>query len=100
MKIDSGYKLKNGAILAYEIYDNGFDIFIGIESASSFMHQPEPYIPNPDISYEENAINMCKEISENSINAPDPPFELTESTYTSLRSDIDYLMLLSDSTDE
>lgn len=96
MKINSNYILKNGTKLFYEVFENGFDIYIGENTTSPYMHQPEPFIPNPDLSYEENAIAMCKNISEQSMLEPDKPFTMTVDTYTSMQSNIDYLMLLSD----
>lgn len=97
MRIDSGYKLKDGTSLTYEIYENGFDIFRGMNSENCVLHQPEPHIPNPDISYEENAKNMCFEISERSKNQPEnTEYVLTKTEYISIRSDLDYLMLLND----
>ena len=68
-KIYSNYDLKNGTPLYYTIiYINevraGFDIYFGENAECPIYHQPEPHIPNPNLSYEENAINMCKELSE------------------------------------
>lgn len=99
----SGYTLKNGIKLFYEVFVDGFDIYFGENAKRPTYHQPEPYIPNPDISYEENAIQMCKEISETSNNQPDQPFNMTETMYNNLttanemmRADLDYLLLLSE----
>ena len=61
MKIFSNYTLPNGVKIYYEVLDNGFDIYFGENATNPTYHQPEPYIPNPDISYEDNAIQMCKE---------------------------------------
>ena len=96
MKINSNYALKNGTKLFYEVFENGFDIYIGDNTTSPYMHQPEPFIPNPDLSYEENAIEMCKSMSEQSMLEPDKPFTMTESMYSDMQSNIDYLMLLND----
>lgn len=96
MKINSNYILKNGTKLFYRVFENGFDIYMGENTTSPYMHQPEPFIPNPDLSYEENAIAMCKNISEQSMLEPDKPFTMTVDMYTSMQSNIDYLMLLSD----
>lgn len=92
----SGYNLKNGTKLMYSIFENGFDIFIGETSTCPHMHQPEPFIPNPDKSYEDNAVEMCKNISEQSQKEPEPQFTMTESMYSDMQSNIDYLMLLND----
>lgn len=96
MKTDSNYTLKNGTKLYYEVFENGFDVYTGENATSPYMHQPEPFIPNPDLSYEENAIAMCKNISEQSMMEPDRPFTMTEDMYSVMQSNIDYLMLLND----
>lgn len=98
--IDSGYTLKNGTKLFYEVLEDGFDIYRGDNSTTPFMHQPEPFIPNPSISYEENAKEMCKDMAESSQHEPEVPFTMTESMYTEMQSNIDYLMLLNDTTEE
>lgn len=92
----SGYALKNGAKLMYNVFENGFDIFVGESSSTPYMHQPEPFIPNPDKTYEENAIEMCKNLSERSNQEPEKPFTMTEAMYSDMQSNIDYLMLLND----
>lgn len=97
MKIDSKQTLKNGTRLYYEVIENGFDIYFGNKSPIPYLHQPEPFIPNPSLSYEENAINMCKELAEDSNIIPEKPFIVTEEMYNKHQSDIDFLMLMSDS---
>lgn len=94
--IDSGYTLKNGSKLMYDVFDTGFNIYIGEHSTNPYMHQPEPYIPNPDKSYEENAIDMCKDMADRSSQESESTFIMTESMYTDMQSNIDYLMLLND----
>lgn len=95
-KIASGYFIKNGPQLYYTILDNGFDIYGGNNAVDPILHQPEPYIPNPDISYTENAIEMCKELAERSNQDANASFTMTESMYSDMQSNIDYLMLLND----
>lgn len=95
-RINSGFTTQDDIKIFYEILDNGFDIYIGEKSTHPLYHQPEPYIPNPDISYEDNAIAMCKDIAA--------PSE-TEGTkidrrFLSIEANVDYLMLLNDSTEE
>lgn len=90
-KVDSGYTLGNGTKLFYVILDNGFDIYFGENAEYPMYHQPEPFIPNPDKTYEENAINMCKELTQVSPNA-----SKLDSRLLSIESNIDYLMLLGD----
>lgn len=93
MRVDSGYKIGgDGPSLYYEIYENGFDIFSGESSTVPMLHQPEPYIPNPDISYEENAIAMCKQLGRET----KKPFVFTDEMYTEMNANIDYLLLLSE----
>lgn len=76
----------------YKIDDNGYHIYKS-DDPSFHIHQYEPYIPDHTKSYEENAQLQIKQLE--SIPAG-PIFTLTETEYTSLRSDIDYLMLLND----
>lgn len=47
--------------LSYEIFDDGYEIFL---DGGRWMTQHEPHIPNPDMSYEENAIWHCKQLDE------------------------------------
>ena len=100
MKQDSGYTLKGGIKLYWDyVYlndkENGFEIYVG-DNDVPIQRQPEPYIPDPSKSYEENAIERCKELSEMSNIEVERPFVMTESMYTDLQSNIDYLMLLND----
>lgn len=95
----SGFSFKNGIKLFYEIINNGvedcgFDIYVGENSKYPTYHQPEPYIPNPSLSYRENAIKMCEELSKTAMIEGTKRFEVTEEMYNSQQSDIDYLMLL------
>lgn len=95
-RINSGFIMPDKTQIFYEILDDGFDIYIGENAAHPLYHQPEPYIPNPDLSYEENAINMCKDISSPS------QFEgsALDKRLMNLESNVDYLMLLNDSVEE
>ena len=45
--------------LSYEVTDNGYKIYL---DGQLWIHQYEPYIPNPSISYEENAIAQMEEL--------------------------------------
>lgn len=94
--IDSGYTLKNGTKLYYVINDDGFDIYAGKSAKHPYLHQYEPYIPNPDISYENNAIQMCDELAQTSRTVSPTVVSIPEEEYLSLRADIDYLMVLND----
>lgn len=96
MKIDSGYTAENDVKLFYTINDDGFDIYYGEDSEIARYHQYEPFIPNHTISYEENAKQMCADLSEKAHYVSTPEFKLTEDMYTEMQSNIDYLMLLND----
>ena len=100
--IDSGLYLhgdeKYGKLL-YTIIDNGFEIYIGENSEYPAYRQTEPFIPNPDINYEENAKLFCESLAiKNDLIDKEEADQLYASAedVTSLRSDIDYLMLLND----
>lgn len=103
-RIYSGYDYPTGGKLNYEIIqengiDNGFDIYIG-DSKYPLMHQPEPFIPNPDLSYKENAIAMCKNMSEvSSVDDSVKSEKTIEERVNILESNMDYLMLLNDAAD-
>lgn len=88
--------LYNESKMFYEILDNGFKIYIGSNQDLRYV-QTEPFIPDHSKSYEENALAMCKELSEQSQKEPEPRFDMTESMYLEMQSNIDYLMLLNDS---
>ena len=45
--------------ISYEILENGYRINL---DGQQWIHQYEPYIPNPSISYEENAIAQIEEL--------------------------------------
>lgn len=94
MKIKSKYEV-NGIYWYYEILDDGYKIYSGEESPAPLYHQYEPFIPDHSKSYEENAIQMCKELSDTS--NVYVPFTMTKDMYEELQSNVDYLMLLNDS---
>ena len=54
---------KGGKIMentyTYEVTENGYYIYI---NGKKVIHQYEPYIPNPSISYEENAKAQIEEL--------------------------------------
>lgn len=92
----SGYTIGNDIKLYYVILDDGFDIYFGENATHPMYHQPEPFIPNPDISYEENALAMCKDLA-----TPAPQSSSDIGTrLTAVEANVDYLMLLNDSTEE
>ena len=70
--------------------DNGFNIYIGQTSRPTWK-QYEPYIPDPSKSYEENAVQMCEELS-----SPPEHHNTAEERLTNIEANIDYLMLLND----
>ena len=45
--------------ITYEILENGYRINL---DGKTWIEQTEPYIPNPSISYEENAIAQIEEL--------------------------------------
>ena len=96
-KIFSDYTIADGTKLYYEIFENGFDIFAGENATYPLLHQPEPYIPNPDLSYEENAKKMCEQLSiGSSIPRESELAHITVVEYTQLSANIDYLLLLNE----
>ena len=48
----TNYSIDNKQV-AYEVTDNGYKIFL---DGQLWIHQYEPYIPDPSKSYEENAL--------------------------------------------
>ena len=55
---NTNYSIDNKQ-LSYEVTDNGYKIYL---DGQQWIHQYEPYIPNPSISYEENAIAQMEEL--------------------------------------
>lgn len=101
-KVFSGKYLQSDEKLGglyYLILDNGFEVYVGESAEFPSYRQTEPFIPNPDLSYEENAKNYCLSLSHKpdmiDKEVADTLYATTEDM-TSLRSDIDYLMLLND----
>ena len=100
MKTDSGYSLKNGTKLYWDYImkdgeENGFEIYIG-DAKYPTQTQPEPFIPNPSLSYEENAIEMCKEMAARSCKEVVVRHDVTEEEWNAMKADMDYLLLLSE----
>ena len=54
----TNYSIDNKQV-AYEVTDNGYKIFL---DGQLWIHQYEPYIPDPSKSYEENALAHIEEI--------------------------------------
>lgn len=100
MKTYTNYDLKDGTKIYYDIYykneePNGFLIYFG-ESTTPIFKQPEPHIPHPDKSYEENAILFAQKLSDDSKATPETPFTVTEEMYLEQQANIDYLLLLTE----
>lgn len=92
MKVNSGYPADaNGNMFYYEILNDGYKIYVGDVQYPTY-HQYEPYIPDHTKSYEENAIDDCKNMAI-SITNPAPS---VEERLTDVEANIDYLMLLND----
>ena len=53
--------------VSYEILEDGYMIYLDDQA---WIHQYEPYIPNPELSYEENAIAQIEEIIASHENQP------------------------------
>lgn len=51
----------NNQTLSYEVVENGYKIYLG---GKLWITQLEPYIPNPEISYEENALAQIEELTK------------------------------------
>ena len=56
--IETNYSI-DGEQLSYELEEKGYMIYKG---GTAWIHQYEPYIPNRELSYEENAIAQIEEI--------------------------------------
>ena len=59
-KINTLKFIENKAV-SYEVTENGYNIYLG---DALWITQYEPYIPNKELSYEENAIAQINEIVE------------------------------------
>ena len=55
---ETNYSIDNKQV-SYEVIENGYKIYL---DGQQWIHQYEPYIPNPSISYEENAIAQIEEL--------------------------------------
>ena len=96
--INSGYTYNDSNIqYKYELTDTGYNIYIGDSTVPTYS-QYEPFIPDPSKSYEENAILDCKRYSEES--KQKAPGTTIDERITALESNVDYLLLLNDSTEE
>lgn len=49
----------HGKELSYEVTEDGYFIYL---NGNKWIHQYEPYIPDHNISYEENAVAQIKEL--------------------------------------
>ena len=58
--ITTEFKIDNKT-LSYEIVDNGYKIYLGDKL---WITQYEPFIPNPELSYEENALAQIEELAK------------------------------------
>ena len=56
--IKTNYSIDNKQI-SYEVIDDGYKIYL---DGQLWIHQYEPFIPNPSKSYEENAIAQIEEL--------------------------------------
>lgn len=56
--IKTNYSIDNKQI-SYEVIDDGYKIYL---DGQLWIHQYEPFIPNPSKSYEENALAQMEEL--------------------------------------
>lgn len=56
--IKTDYVLDNKE-LSYELFEDGYKIYL---DGMDFIHQYEPFIPNPKLTYEENAIAQIEDL--------------------------------------
>lgn len=56
--IKTNYVLDNKE-LSYEVLEDGYKIYL---DGMDFIHQYEPFIPNPKLTYEENALAQMEEL--------------------------------------
>jgi hypothetical protein len=56
--IKTDYVLDNKE-LSYELLEDGYKIYL---DGGDFIHQYEPFIPNPKMTYEENAVAQIEEL--------------------------------------
>lgn len=80
----------SGSDIYYDIVRNGFHIYIGNTSRPMII-QEEPFIPHPELSYEENAKQMCEAYCNQT--SPNDSFE---DRISAIEANVDYLMLLTD----
>ena len=67
IKTDYTYNNKE---VSYEVVEKGYKIYLG---GVLWITQEEPYIPYPELSYEENAIKQIEEICV--VSEPEPTVE-------------------------
>lgn len=75
----------------YDVVEQGFHIYIG-STVNKVYVQEEPFIPDHSKTYEENAIQMCKDLCTPPVNKQSS----IEERVTNIEANIDYLMLLND----
>lgn len=55
---ETNYVIDNKKV-SYEVLEDGYKIYL---DGTAWIHQYEPYIPYPELFYEENAIKQIEEI--------------------------------------
>lgn len=73
-KIKTNHKVED-QLLSYEVVKDGYDIYLG---NTLWITQHEPYIPNKELSYEENAVAQIEEIAAGLSEAEAPEVEETQ----------------------
>lgn len=56
--IKTDYVFDNKEV-SYEVFEDGYKIYL---DGGDFIHQYEPFIPNPKLTYEENAIAQIEDL--------------------------------------
>lgn len=49
----------NGKVISYEILADGYNIYL---DSKPWIHQYEPYIPYPELSYEDGCVKQIQEL--------------------------------------
>lgn len=60
MIIKTNYVVDDNKVVSYEILENGYKLYL---DGNDWIYQYEPYIPNHNKSYEENAWDQIKELA-------------------------------------
>ena len=90
-KITYKDKTEDNKVIQYEILNNGFRIYVGSRKYPA-IEQLKPFIPDPNKSYEENAIEMCESLT----GKPNADKQTIDERISNIEANVDYLLLLND----